>query len=42
MARDEEDLFDPRIVERLEKDALADHAGGTENHDPHECRLQRT
>src|SRR5258708_24631976 len=42
MTRDEQYVLDARIVETLEEYALANHAGGTEDHDLHERRLQRT
>jgi len=36
MTRDEQHVLDARIVETLEQHAFAHHAGGAENHDPHE------
>jgi len=42
MTRDEQYVLDARIFQTLEEHALAHHAGGTEDHDLHERRLQRT
>src|SRR5258708_24831664 len=42
MTRDEQYVLDARIFQTLEEHALAHHASGTEDHDLHERRLQRT